>query len=697
MSVPATMSSPATGTHTIVVHPLKNPEIEQRWKLHLDQDNVSSRYLRGRPSGFIFLRWFKRSRSVRVGLYATVDAPQELVVIKTLRGLPDWTVDSASNKQQVMASEIEFSSVFNERGPLDPLVKRGLPLYDTVNDTRTPFVQLHAFQVHRLGSKDDKCGDEVQAGDSEDEMAESGRKKDPAENEPYRKFGASLFYKYYNGGTLHDFIDKYRIAQKPVPEGFIWHVIAQLGRAVSWLHTDHMPSRKHNIMDEQNIELSEHPTSRSNLAVNLARRNGPGWVPICHLDGHRENVWLHYPTDEEKCRDPSLEHFTDSLPQIIMGDFGLAMAADKNADDPFSQQRNPTTPHLEAARDKADIGDNVMGLMTAHLDSGQRNILYRRLSEPKCPEYIISNINRMAPLVDPNAPGQPYSLELHDCLQRFDILIRLLGTNEFYQALAAQNTSRLNKIPSHDFVFGSLIAQADCQVDKYIKGGNMQPVRWTQCDNVYMPYHYAPSESGQAEGKGDVDGTEYGHVRHDWMRVHRGLERVVERRFMEYPPGSVEISTADLTGGTADGELEEVDFPFEKHHWQPEVPQPKPVPRSRTPTAPPPPPPRPPSAPGSAGSLPDYEDTPPGSPAKPGTTAARRADSAASLPDYEDTPPGSPTKPGTIAASRAAVQLETQRPRYPSPGKQSHRIQKRHHALWFGRRSRSRRRWMSVV
>ncbi|KAK0717434.1 hypothetical protein B0T26DRAFT_675742 [Lasiosphaeria miniovina] len=52
---------------------------------------------------------------------------------------------------------------------------------------------------------------------------------------------ATLLYKFYNGGTLYDVIMLQKRARRKVPEGFIWHVIAQLCRALCYSHTGHFP------------------------------------------------------------------------------------------------------------------------------------------------------------------------------------------------------------------------------------------------------------------------------------------------------------------------------------------------------------------------------------------------------------------------------------------------------------------------
>lgn len=264
----------------LVFYPLEVPEIKERLDLASDEENESSQYLHARRQGFVLVHWIQAPgdglpNAGSVGVFASIDCPQELVIIKKLPRITRRAL--LHDRWKPVPAEIEQSSL----DPKDPAVQRQPPLYHE-NAGLTPFPQLHAFQIHKQtpGSEPSKPEEDV-----------------------------TLFYKYYNGGTLKSFIAKHAKAGKQVPEGFIWHVIAQLCRGVSWLHTGHIPSRDENLGRGDPSHPPKPPPD--------------AWEPICHHDMHTDNILLHFPTDEEKLADPRLEQFTDYLPQVIIADFGL--------------------------------------------------------------------------------------------------------------------------------------------------------------------------------------------------------------------------------------------------------------------------------------------------------------------------------------------------------------------------------------
>lgn len=289
---------------TLVFYPLKVPEIEPQEQPVAPEDDESAQYLRDRQRGFVFTRWLQIDRCNHnkplVGLYASLDRPQELVVIKKLCEI-DRHLQAADYRHPTPA-EIEQSTL---SATTNLYVQRQLPLYDDVNYGPTAFPELYAFQIHELQPRN-----------------ADGEAIVPGPGQPKPKDDIALFYKYYNGGTLGHLIEQYgEWAGGKIPEVFIWHVLAEVGRALCWLHTGYTPSRAYNLQHRDGVWQEGQP-------VNHARQGNPPpaqpWEPICHQDMHIFNIWLHYPTDAEKRADPSLERFTDLLPQIILGDFGMS-------------------------------------------------------------------------------------------------------------------------------------------------------------------------------------------------------------------------------------------------------------------------------------------------------------------------------------------------------------------------------------
>lgn len=197
------------------------------------------------------------------------------------------------------------------------------------------------------------------------------------------------------------------------------------------------------------------------------------------------------------------------------------------------------------------------------------------------------------------------------------------------------------RFPSDDFVFGTMIALADSHVEKYVNSGKQQSVRWTQPANTYMPYRGISHDRREPKPR---------HIRQDWMTTRKGLDEQVGEHFAEYPPGSVEICTADFMGATVQQELEMEEFEFEEHHWRP-----APVPSPKTPKPPP-----------KAPKTPTREHGPD------------------SLPDYI-TPPD--VTPGQLVAGRAVMRQRGTR-LSARLGPESHQSYKRYHVQEMRRRGR---------
>jgi hypothetical protein len=220
----------------------------------------------------------------------------------------------------------------------------------------------------------------------------------------------------------------------------------------------------------------------------------------------------------------------------------------------------------------------------------------------------------------------------------------MIETRNWYNMLGLTDQIDWESFPSDDFVFGTMIALADSHVDKYVNSGKEKSVRWTQPANIYMPYRGISHDLKEPKPR---------HVRQDWTTVRKGLDEQVGEHFAEYPPGSVEICTADFMGATAQQELEMEEFEFEDHHWRP-----SPVPSPKPPT----PPPKAPKVP---------------------KTPIREHDPG-SLPDYSTSPDVTPAQ---LVAGRAA--MRPRRKRLSTQfGPESHQSSKRYHVQEMRRRGR---------
>ncbi|EAQ85646.1 hypothetical protein CHGG_06899 [Chaetomium globosum CBS 148.51] len=483
--------------HGLVFYPLEVPEIQERLHLANDNGNESAQYLQARRQGFVLVHWIQPPESAlptsgSVGVFASIDCPQELVIIKKLSQI--IRRGQLQNRYQPVPSEIEQSSL----SPRDAAVQRQLPLYHE-NMGLTPFPQLHAFQIHKRtpGSQPVKPEEDI-----------------------------TLFYKYYNGGTLKSFIRKYARAGKRVPEGFIWHVIAQLCRAVSWLHTGHIPSRDENLGREDPSHPPQPPPDT--------------WEPICHQDMHADNVLLHFPTDEEKLADPRLEQFDEYLPQIIIADFGLSFQGKNDRSDELGLDENPDLPQPTTWKDKADIGEAALRLMVPDYGPGEGEIHVLDPDDGSLNPYYCHT--------HPSALMGGYSEELVSYWGQFDTLILPLLHLDPYtwqKAMFMSDERDWRGWPPNEVLFGPTLALADRRVEDYIHSNNKESLLWTQTFNASMPYRSVPRNPA--------------HHRRDWATVDGHLSETVAKTFSQFSPGCVRIRQVHIMGkGRVEQELDEV-------------------------------------------------------------------------------------------------------------------------------------------
>ncbi|KAK3296647.1 uncharacterized protein B0H64DRAFT_356156 [Chaetomium fimeti] len=481
--------------HGLVFYPLEVPEIAERIHLVNNKDNESSRYLHARAQGFVVLHWIQpprvnEPRFASVGIFASVDYPHELVIVKKLPEISRRV--QASNRDFPMPAEVEQSSLSDK----DADVARQLPLYHE-NMGLTPFPQLHAFQVHKR-----TIGRQLTTPDED----------------------VTLFYKYYNGGTLRNLIKKYADAGRRVPEGFIWHVLAQLCRAVSWLHTGHIPSRDDNL-------------GRGD-ASNPPKTAPDKWEPICHQDMHADNIFLHFPTDEEKEADPRLEQFTDYLPQVIVADFGLSFQAKNDRSQELGvDPNNPYLPEHSTWKDKADIGEAILRLLVPDYSPTESDITIFHHAGFLDPRFCGTH---------PEEQMGDYSKELVECWSQFEPLVLLiLKPDEWLQGVESSDGSHWKTWPTNEAVFGTTIAMADRHVEAYINSDNKESLRWTQTFKSLMPYHSVPRNPK--------------HRRSDWATVDKHLNDTIKETLIHFSPGCVKIRQVHIMGkGSVEKELDEV-------------------------------------------------------------------------------------------------------------------------------------------
>jgi serine/threonine protein kinase len=97
-----------------------------------------------------------------------------------------------------------------------------------------------------------------------------------------------LYLEYCDGGSMDDIIRRYREAEVPIPEAFIWEVFVAMIRAIGYMHLGI-------AVDDPTLTPVK------------------GWIPIIHRDIQTGNVLL-----------SSSQSSGSSYPRVILADFGAS-------------------------------------------------------------------------------------------------------------------------------------------------------------------------------------------------------------------------------------------------------------------------------------------------------------------------------------------------------------------------------------
>lgn len=414
------------------------------------------------PDGLklIFVSWLKKydhdvPTGVTVGLWRTAGEPGSepmFVVVKRLKG---WSEQLLRNPALLLPSRVRTAHEGDVPGELafcDLPGPETLQFRFLFSPHLTSLPQTHAFQLNGW----------------------------PGEN-------VTHFGKYYNGQTVEKFIDMYKTAQEPIPEAMIWHVIAQVGRAFKFIHTGRtMPDK---TQPRGSVRGPPNEGEEEREWIDKEEERAANWTPTAHYDAHAANVWLHFVTQYERDHDGDrcLEHFDDCFPQVILGDFGLAVNENSRAGHIwFGMNDCPNLPDRETWKDKAEFG-----LMLHHL------LLAGRKDVPKfttgaIPENWAEHFGGWL--------RDHYSWELIDVVKRFSYLARLADRGRMAE-IGFHNVMRpeyerwqdgwtFDLAPCNDWFHNSMIDLADREVDKRRESREgVDSVRWATGQRMSnMPY-----------------------------------------------------------------------------------------------------------------------------------------------------------------------------------------------------------------
>ncbi|MCJ1428600.1 Serine/threonine-protein kinase Nek2 [Sticta canariensis] len=161
-----------------------------------------------------------------------------------------------------------------------------------------------------------------------------------------------IYFDFYDGGDLSNFIDNYYFRSTEIPESFIWHAVLQLAEAVAFLHYGY---DRH----------SQRPTQRD-------------WKKVIHRDIKPANILLRLPNYSV--------HNPDSFyayPSLVLADFGLATLTPTSNRVGTYVWQPPEVPHSSLAGDCWAVGAVIHALaldgcppidrMPPHLADNRRN------------------------------------------------------------------------------------------------------------------------------------------------------------------------------------------------------------------------------------------------------------------------------------------------------------------------------------
>ncbi|KAL2256383.1 hypothetical protein VTK26DRAFT_1756 [Humicola hyalothermophila] len=295
----------------------------------------------------------------------------------------------------------------------------------------------------------------------------------------------SLYFKRYNGGTLENLLFMYgqRDTGAPVPEPFIWHVIAQLCRAVVFLQTG---------CTWEAIRRGVSPPQAN-------------WKPIVHRNIVDSNILLNFPEAGDKDKDA----LGFCFPEVILEGFDAANRVDDGA--LFWGNGAVNRWRAEQGLDRAGPG--------LWEDMHMIGVIFRRLvmvydlwrvnqtlgfdvdHDGKLEWYLHENLD----LEEGEEP--PYSDALIDLLKAWEI--EALQTHAGWHFWDERPGVR-DQIPTVDWLIKVVLPMADAKVSEFHERGRgrehegealvMWDVSWVIPDHAFETVPY----SGREATDGDI-------------------------------------------------------------------------------------------------------------------------------------------------------------------------------------------------
>ncbi|KAI8961043.1 hypothetical protein F5Y11DRAFT_327848 [Daldinia sp. FL1419] len=272
----------------------------------------------------------------------------------------------------------------------------------------------------------------------------------------------TLYFQYYNGGTLESLIEQYYELNRAIPETFIWNVALHLGKALAYLHTGRTEEEPYGVK---------------------------GWARIYHRAVAPSNILLHY-SAHAPGKIPRMGIEQNAFPQIILSDFShSAIEGDDTA--LLKPGLHPNESEPTVWEDIYHYGSVLRLMCMTHIPLGIGLPPFAHKNErgeeawSQRPDSRLIEEAALYPIWGHDEyPG--YSSDLLNALKRFEWI------NQEKEEIEVQDNKE-NLFPNMDWIMGSLIPLAEQKVTEYRTGPKPdrfytdRDVSWTRSDVLPPP------------------------------------------------------------------------------------------------------------------------------------------------------------------------------------------------------------------
>ncbi|KAI1393295.1 kinase-like domain-containing protein [Hypoxylon trugodes] len=260
----------------------------------------------------------------------------------------------------------------------------------------------------------------------------------------------ALYFEYCNGGTLESFRDQYYQKGWRVPEHFIWHVMAELCWALSYLH----------------FGIA---TNMQNLARPSWEQLRPadGWRPCYHRDLDMSNILLHFRPRRGQLA--AAGYKPNAFPEVRLADFSDSASILDNAHH-LRPGKFPNEPIPNAWEDVYQLGRILRSLCMTHVrfpmddEHNPNNVIPNQIKDESLrwdhrpDSRRLDHVNAI-----PGNGGQLYSSELMRILREFE-----WQNQENAQVDSIGNKG--NAVQDMAWVAGYLLPTAHDRIREYTRG-----------------------------------------------------------------------------------------------------------------------------------------------------------------------------------------------------------------------------------